>query len=369
MKRLKTALIGCGRIGSRHAAILSASSRSELAAFVDSDPSRARDFAGRHGGRAYANPTAMIEAERPDLVAICTPSGTHAAVALEACAAGTPNILVERPMALRLSDADAVNAACSDRGARLFVVGQSRYHRPIRKLREALEQGRFGRLVLGAVRLRWCRRQEDYDEADGRGTWGIEGGVFSEQAADHVDMLVWMMGEIRSVKAMSTTRLVRIEAEDTGVALLRFQGGALGLIEATTAARPTDLEGSVSILGEGGTVEVGGLEMDQMSLWRFEKARPQDALVLETHGANPPDAHGFGHHEYYRDVFESIAKDAPPVVDGQEARRSLEAITAIYESIESGREVRLPFTPTYSRLGEPQVDRRTARAGHGPGTA
>jgi predicted dehydrogenase len=303
----------------------------------------------------------MIRAERPDLVAICTPSGSHAALALEACAAGVSNILVERPMALRLADADAMNAACADGGARLFVVGQSRYSRPVHKLREALEQGRFGRLVLGAVRLLWCRRQEDYDEADWRGTWAMGGGVFSEEASDHVDMLVWMMGEIRSVKAMSTTRLARIEAEDTGVALLRFQGGALGLIEATTAARPEDLEGSVSILGEGGAVEVGGLAMDRMSVWRFEQTRPEDALVLEAHGANPPDGQGFGHREYYRDVFDAIERDGPPVVDGREARRSLEAISAIYESIESGREVRFPFTPTYSRLGEPSAGRNGQR--------
>jgi predicted dehydrogenase len=172
-------------------------------------------------------------------------------------------------MALTLPDADAMIEACGKSGSRLFVVKQNRYNLPIRKLREALDAGRFGKLVLGAVRVRWCRRQGYYDQARWRGTWAMDGGVFSNQASHHVDMLVHMMGEVESVKAMSATRLVSIEAEDTGVALVRFQGGALGVIEATTAARPEDLEGSISILGEGGTVEVGGFAMNEMTVWKF----------------------------------------------------------------------------------------------------
>jgi predicted dehydrogenase len=186
----------------------------------------------------------------------------------------------------------------------------------------------------------------------------MDGGVFSNQASHHVDMLAFMMGDVESVKAMASTRLVSIEAEDTGLALLRFRSGALGVVEATTAARPADLEGSISILGENGTVEVGGFAMNEMTVWRFADERPEDAEVLERYRTNPPDVYGFGHHEYYRDVFDAIARDEPPVVDGREGRRSLEVITAIYESIESGREVRFPFTPRASRLGQKPVDGR-----------
>jgi predicted dehydrogenase len=182
----------------------------------------------------------------------------------------------------------------------------------------------------------------------------MDGGVFSNQASHHVDMLVSMMGEVGSVKAMAATRLVSIEAEDTGLALLRFTSGALGVIEATTAARPADLEGSISILGENGTVEVGGFAMNKMTVWKFADETPEDARVLELYRTNPPDVYGFGHHEYYRDVFNAIVKDEPPSVDGLEGRRSLEVITAIYESIESGREVPFPFTASYSRLGKPE---------------
>lgn len=364
MSRIRTVLVGCGRIGSRHAAILAESPESELVASVDTNVARAEEFANRHGGRAYGQLSRMLAAERPDLVAICTPSGLHAAHVLEVLAAGVPNVVVEKPMALRLTDADAMIAASEARGARLFVIQQNRYNLPVQKLREALDEGRFGKLVLGAVRLRWCRRQDYYDQAEWRGTWEMDGGVFSNQASHHVDMLVWMMGEVRSVKAMSTTSLVKIEAEDTGVGLLRFQSGALGLIEATTATRPSDVEGSISILGEGGMVEVGGLAMNEMSVWRFEKSRAEDQEVLVKYQTNPRDVYGFGHHEYYRGVFATLAGDRQAFVDGREGRKSLEVITALYESIESGREVRFPFTSTYSRLGRAPAEqdgrRRTA---------
>jgi predicted dehydrogenase len=296
----------------------------------------------------------MLAAEAPDLAVFCTPSGVHARGVLEACRAGVREIVVEKPMALTLSDADAMIEACASSGARLFVVKQNRYNLPIRKLREALDGGRFGKLVLGSVRVRWCRRQDYYDQAAWRGTWAMDGGVFSNQASHHVDMLAFMMGEVASVKAMAATRLVSIEAEDTGIALLRFTSGALGVIEATTAARPVDLEGSISILGENGTVEVGGFAMNEMTVWRFADAAPEDEHVLDRYRTNPPDVYGFGHHEFYRDLFDRIARGEKPSVDGAEGRRSLEVITAIYESIESGREVKLPFTPKYSRLGKPR---------------
>jgi len=351
--RLRTALAGCGRIGERHARILASSAESQLVGLADVTRGKAEAFAGRHGGRPYADVAAMIAAESPDLLAVCTPSGLHAEGVIAAARAGVPNIVVEKPMALRLEDADAMIAACAESGARLFVVKQNRYNLPIKKLRAALEEGRFGKLVLGAVRVRWCRRQEYYDQAPWRGTWAMDGGVFSNQASHHVDMLAFMMGEVASVKAISATRLASIEAEDTGLALLRFASGALGVIEATTAARPEDLEGSISILGENGTVEVGGFAMNEITVWKFADERPEDAEVLERYRTNPPDVYGFGHHEYYKDVFDAVARDEPPLVDGREGRKSLEVITAIYESIESGREVHFPFTPSHSRLGRP----------------
>ena len=348
---MRTILVGCGRIGTRHAAILSDSPETEVAGFVDLDPSRAAVFASKHGGRVYADLASAATAERPDLAVFCTPSGSHAQGVVAAAELRIPNIVVEKPMALLLSDADRMISVCDSMGSRLFVVQQNRYNLPIVKLREALEEGRFGKLVLGAVRVRWCRRQGYYDQAPWRGTWAMDGGVFSNQASHHVDMLVHMLGDVASVKAMSSNRLVKIEAEDTGLALLRFTSGALGVVEATTAARPIDLEGSISILGENGTVEVGGFAMNEMTLWKFADDRPGDADVIEKYRTNPPDVYGFGHHEFYRQLFSSVSEGHGSTVDGLEGRRSLEVITAIYESIESGREVRFPFEPAHSKLG------------------
>ncbi len=317
----------------------------------DTTLSRAETFAREYGGRPYGEAAEMIAREKPDLVSICTPSGSHVRIALLASDAGVPNLIVEKPMALRLQDADAMIETCESNGTRLFVVKQNRYNLSIKKLREAIDHGRFGKLVLGAVRLRWCRRQDYYDQASWRGTWAMDGGVFSNQASHHVDMLVYMMGEVESVRAVTATCLVRIEAEDTGIAMLRFKNGALGVIEATTAARPEDLEGSISILGENGTVEVGGFAMNEMKIWRFANPGPEDEGVLDRYRTNPPDVYGFGHHEFLTEAVKAIRTGGPAFVDGREGRKSLELITAIYESAESGSEVRFPFVPRRSRLG------------------
>jgi predicted dehydrogenase len=223
----------------------------------------------------------------------------------------------------------------------LFVVKQNRFNVPVVKLREALDQGRFGRLVLGTVRVRWCRTQEYYDQAPWRGTWALDGGVLTNQASHHLDMLGWMMGEVESVFARSTTAL----------ATLRFRNGALGVIEATTATRPKDLEGSISVLGEGGTVEIAGFAVNKMKVWSFVDQRTDDEGVMDRFSVNPPNVYGFGHQAYYEHVVECIVNDGPNAVDGAAGRKSLELINAIYESIETGREVRLPDRAVHSRLG------------------
>jgi UDP-N-acetyl-2-amino-2-deoxyglucuronate dehydrogenase len=349
--RLRAAIIGCGRIARRHAAILRDLPDVQLIAMVDTRSERAEQFARDYGGRAYAAFGEMVSQEKPDLVNVCTPSGDHVSTVLALLRAGVPNVIVEKPMALRLRDADLMIEAAEKADARLFVVKQNRYNLPIVKLKEALDQGRFGRLVLGAIRVRWCRRQDYYDQAPWRGTWAMDGGVFSNQASHHVDMLVHMMGEVEEASALTTTRLVSIEAEDTGIAMLRFRNGALGVIEATTAARPVDLEGSISILGQNGTVEVGGFAMNEMKVWRFADPLPEDEGVLERYRTNPPDVYGFGHHEYLNQAIRAIQTGAPAPIDGREGRKSLEVITAIYESSESGGPVAFPFTPRRSRLG------------------
>jgi predicted dehydrogenase len=220
-------------------------------------------------------------------------------------------------------------------------------------LREALEAGRFGKMVLGTVRVRWCRTQAYYDQDPWRGTWALDGGVLTNQASHHVDLLEWMMGDVESVFALTSTALVDIEAEDTAVVALRFASGALGVIEATTAARPKDLEGSISLLGEGGTVEIGGFAVNELKVWNFGRSQPGDGEMMAKFSVNPPNVYGFGHKAYYDHVVSCVAGDAPQLVDGLQGRKSLELINAIYESVETGKEVFLRFKPRHCRLGSP----------------
>ena len=262
-----------------------------------------------------------------------------------ACAKAGKHVVVEKPMALRLQDADDMIRACDEAGVKLFVVKQNRFNVPVVKAREALEAGRFGRLVLGTVRVRWCRDQAYYDQDDWRGTWAYDGGVLTNQASHHVDMLEWFFGDVVSVHARAITALAKIETEDTAVATLKFRNGALGIIEATTAARPTDLEGSLSILGEKGTVEIAGFAVNQIRHWRFVDELPSDKDVIEKFSVNPPNVYGFGHQAYYQHVIDCLINQRAALVDGLEGRKSLELISALYELIETGQEVPLRFTP------------------------
>jgi UDP-N-acetyl-2-amino-2-deoxyglucuronate dehydrogenase len=258
---------------------------------------------------------------------------------------------VEKPMALTLKDADRMIEACDRAGVKLFVVKQNRYNLPVQKLKTALDQGRFGKPVLGTVRVRWCRDQAYYDQDDWRGTWAMDGGVLTNQASHHIDLLEWCMGEVESVYAQTATRLVDIEVEDTGVALLKFTSGALGVIEATTATRPKDLEGSISILGEHGSVEIAGFAVNEIRTWNFDKEDKLDEEIKAGSNQSPPDVYGFGHKLFLEDVIRSINSNTRGLVDGLEGRKSLELINAIYESVESRREVKLKFRPQHCRLG------------------
>jgi predicted dehydrogenase len=349
---LRFALIGCGRIAYRHAEILhNQIPEAELAAVCDIAEDKARKYADKYKAPFYTDYREMLEKEKIDVVNILTESGNHAKHVLDVLDYGK-NVVVEKPMALKLSDADAMIEKADKKGLKLFVVKQNRYNYPVRKLRAAVEEGRFGKLVLGTVRVRWCRDQKYYNEAPWRGTWAMDGGVFTNQASHHIDLLEWMMGEVESVSAKSATRLVDIETEDTGVAVLKFTNGALGIIEATTATRPKDLEGSISILGEKGSVEIAGFAVNEMKTWNFAEQHPEDLDVLAEYRQNPPNVYGFGHLEYLKDVVRSIRQNKPAPVDGREGRKSIVLINALYESIETGKDIKLHFRPEKSRLGK-----------------
>lgn len=350
---LSFALVGCGRIAQKHAEILANGEvkGGRLAAVCDIVPARAQALGAKYNVPVFTDMHAMMAAMPSiDVVSILTESGNHARHAIELSRYGK-HIVVEKPMALTLADADAMIRACDERGIKLFVVKQNRYNLPVVKLHEAVTQGRFGRLVMGTVRVRWCRPQAYYDQDAWRGTWAMDGGVFANQASHHIDLLEWFLGEPESVFAYSRTALVNIETEDTGVAAIRFRNGALAVVEATTATRPKDLEGSLSLLGEKGTVEIGGFAVNEMKTWNFLEPMPGDERVFADYRENPPNVYGFGHVAYLSQVVDSIVNGSPSLVDGLEGRKSLELISAIYESIETGEQVRLRFASKRGRLG------------------
>ncbi len=347
----KIALVGCGRIAKRHAELLSGViDGAQLAAVCDTNIDKARAFGDKYGVAWYVDMGKMMEEAQPDVVSVLTPSGLHCQHVLALAPYGK-HIIVEKPMALTLDDADDMIKACDENGCRLFVVKQNRFNVPVVKLREAIEKQRFGKLVMGTVRVRWCRPQSYYDLEAWRGTWALDGGVLTNQASHHVDLLEWMMGDVESVYAKSITALANIETEDTAIAVLKFRNGALGCIEATTATRPKDLEGSISILGEKGSVEIGGFAVNQMKTWLFDIEEENDSEVIKNFSVNPPNVYGFGHQAYYEHVLDCLNSGRRQLVGGLEGRRSIELISAIYESIETGKEVQLRFNPKHCRLG------------------
>lgn len=354
MEELGFALVGCGRISNKYTEILTSGLEgASLVSVCDIQKNRAEETGKKWNVPFFCDMHEMVKTmgDKIDVLCILTPSGNHAENTLELAPYGK-SLVVEKPMALTLSDADQMIRVCDQYGVKLFVVKQNRYNLPVQKLREAIESDRFGKLVMGTVRVRWCRRQEYYDQDAWRGTWAMDGGVFTNQASHHVDLLEWMMGEVESVFAKSSTRLVNIEVEDTGVAILKFKNGSLGIIEATTATRPKDLEGSISIMGEKGTVEIGGFAVNQLKTWNFvDESEVEKTGILEKYRENPPNVYGFGHVAYLKNVIDTILNQNTALVDGLEGRKSLELISAIYESIETGKEVFLRFHPEKCRLG------------------
>lgn len=349
---LRFALIGCGRVSPKHIQALTNLPGVRLVAVCDLDlPKAHHAVKGLHGIDIFDNYHEMLAKTQLDVVNILTESGSHADIAVAVAQSGR-HVVVEKPMALTLPDADRMISTCDRNGVKLFVVKQNRYNLPVIKLHEAVTSGRFGKMVMGTVRVRWCRPQAYYDQDAWRGTWAQDGGVFTNQASHHIDLLEWMMGDVETVFAKAATMLVNTETEDTGVALLKFTSGALGIIEATTATRPKDLEGSISILGEKGSVEIAGFAVNEMKTWNFVDAGPEDKGVVEHYRNNPPDVYGFGHLEYLRGVVDCILNGGKALVDGLEGRRSLELINAIYESAELGKEVRMRFIPRRCKLGQ-----------------
>jgi UDP-N-acetyl-2-amino-2-deoxyglucuronate dehydrogenase len=338
---VRVALVGCGRISRNHVEAIDRVDGLELVAVADSDAARAEAIATERGIPAFGSLEAMLAGVPSDLVSICTPSGLHPAHGIVAAQTGR-HVLTEKPMAISLAAADELVQACDAAGVQLFVVKQNRLNPPIQLLRRAIDKGRFGRIYSANVTVRWTRPQEYYDAEPWRGTWEFDGGAIMNQASHYVDLMQWLVGPVESVLAKTATQARRIEAEDSGVAILKFRSGALGVIEVTVLTYPRNLEGSITILGERGSVKVGGTAVNRVEHWMFADYDDDDKLV-DAASTNPPTVYGFGHEGYYRNVLKVLRGEARPDTDGRAGRKSLELILGIYESAKTGREVPIPL--------------------------
>lgn len=347
--RIKYALIGCGRIAPNHIAAAIANKEGlEITAVCDIVPENIQALLCKFGLeesgiRRYTDYREMLEKERPELVAVATESGLHAKIALDAINAGC-NVIVEKPLALSLDDADALIDAAKKKGVKLCACHQNRFNKSVQKIRSALEAGRFGRLYHGAAHIRWNRGEDYYRQAPWRGKWASDGGALMNQCIHNIDLLRWMMGDPVEVMAY-TDRLSHpyIEAEDLGLAVVKFKNGSYGLIEGTTNVYPKNLEETLYIFGEKGTVKAGGKSVNLIEEWNFADNPGEREEVIRRFSENPPNVYGFGHTPLYADMISAIRDDREPYVSGKAGRAALELVLAIYKSAATGKAVKLPM--------------------------
>jgi len=338
---VRVALVGCGRISRNHFDAIAKVDGLVLTAVCDIVEDRARAAGEQNNVPWFSSHQELLAQAACDVVAVCTPSGLHPLHGIAAARAGK-HVICEKPMAITLSSADELVQACDEAGVQLFVVKQNRLNPPIQLLKRAIDKGRFGRIYLANTTVRWTRPQEYYDQAPWRGTWEFDGGALLNQASHYVDLLQWLVGPVESVSAKTATLARRIEAEDTGVAVLKFRSGALGVIEVTMLTYPRNLEGSITILGEKGSVKIGGTAVNRVEHWTFSEYDDDDKRV-DAATTSPPNVYGFGHEGYYRNVLAVLRGEARPDTDGRAGRKSLELIVGIYESAKTGQDVSLPL--------------------------
>lgn len=345
---MKYALIGCGRISPNHIAAAK-QNKLEMVALCDVVESnmaeKALKFDLPNSVHYYTDFREMLDKEQPELVAIATESGKHAAIALECIEKGC-NLIIEKPIALSLKDADTIIALAEEKGVKVCACHQNRFNKSIQKIREAVEKRRFGKMFYGTAHIRWNRGWEYYSRAKWRGTWEQDGGALMNQCIHNIDLLRWMMGDdVIEVVAM-TDKLNHsyIEAEDFGIALIRFANGSYGIVEGTTDIYPQNLEETLYLFGEKGTVKAGGHSVNIIEEWRFSDCLDDPEEIKAKFHENPPNVYGYGHTPLYADVIDAIRSDRKPLVDAEAGRRALELVLAIYKSANEGTGVKLPIS-------------------------
>lgn len=358
-RRIRIALVGCGRISRNHIkAIAIHHERAELVAICDTQPEllqQAQLFVeevAQENPGAAVNPTqfsnyndliaASTSGTTPvDLVVLATPSGLHSEQVIAAAEVGL-HVCTEKPMATRWADGVAMVKACDAAGVRLFVVKQNRFNSTMQLVKRQMLAGRFGQLAMVAVNVFWQRPQSYYDQANWRGTWEFDGGALMNQASHYVDLLDWLVGPVESVSASMATLGRAIEVEDTAALQLRWRNGALGTMAVTMLTYPKNLEGSITLLGEAGSVKIGGPAVNQIEHWAFADESPDDALV-EQASYETSSVYGFGHPPYYANVLDALEGKAEALCDGREGLRSLELLIGAYLSARDRKTINLPL--------------------------
>ena len=343
---VRFALVGCGRISANHIeALRQHQARAQLVAVCDNQPAALAAAVAKTGARGYASLDALLDTatgeDAPDIVTLATPSGLHPRQTMRVAAAGR-HVLTEKPMATKWDEGLQMVRACREAGVKLFVVKQNRLNPTMQLLKQAIDAGRFGRIFMCTVNVFWTRPQSYYDDAPWRGRWDLDGGAFLNQASHYVDMVDWLVGPVDNVHAYTATLARDIEAEDTGVMSLRLRKGGLASINVTMLTHGKNFEGSITILGERGTVRIGGVAVNQIQHWEFDEPRPEDETVkAANYGA--ASVYGPGHPLYYDNVISTLRGEQQAEVDGYSGLRSLEVVLAAYRSARDGVRVGLPL--------------------------
>lgn len=340
-KKIRVAVVGCGRISKNHfGSIAQLSNEYELVAICDNDDKVLAAHKKEYKVPAYLSLDEMLQKEKIDLVTLCTPSGIHASQTIKAAKAGV-HVITEKPMATKWEDGLAMVRACDEAGVRLFVVKQNRRNSTLQLLKRAVTEKRFGKIHMVHMNVFWTRPQEYYDRASWSGTWDMDGGAFMNQATHYVDLLHWLVGPVEKVHAMLSTHR-DIEVEDTGVVNLKWRNGALGSMAVTMCTYPKNYEGSMTILGEKGTVRIGGVAVNDIQEWVFAEPKDYDAEI-ESANYETTSVYGFGHPPYFQNVADVLRGKAEPETDGREGLKSLELLISIYRSARDNNEVGLPL--------------------------
>lgn len=341
-RKINIALVGCGRISKNHLqAIAQHREEVNLVGVCDTDPEALASAVKEHQVEGYSNLKDMLAKANADLLVICTPSGLHPAQTIMAAKAGC-HVMTEKPMATRWQEGLAMVKACDEADVRLFVVKQNRLNATLQLLKNAVDTQRFGKIYMASVNVFWTRPQDYYDQGGWRGKWEMDGGAFMNQASHYVDLAHWLLGPVESVHATTATMARKIEAEDSGIMTLKWRSGAIGSINVTMLTYPKNLEGSITILGEKGTVRIGGVAVNDIQHWEFAEPHPDDEAIKNA-SYQTTSVYGFGHPLYYENVIKSLRGQEEPITDGREGLGSLELLIAAYRSARDKKTIYLPL--------------------------